>query len=139
MVNEQNTYYLAKYIQFKYVLDVMDSIGSHIRKDLGRSGLETNSKAKLHDWSTGLEPFYVTKDLDFEEASNVGNKKFKKVITKSVTYVEDIQSLLDYLLDKRELDKYKSIVRVGIDGGQGKIFILVNKTNKCLRVIFMGF
>ena len=117
----------------------MDSIGSHIRKDLGRSGLETNSKAKLHDWSTDLEPFYVTKELDFEETINKGNKKFRTIVTKSVTYVKDIQSLLDYLYDERELDKYKSIVRVGIDGGQGKIFMLVNKTNKCSRVIFIGF
>ena len=117
----------------------MDSIGSHIRKDLGRSGLETNSKAKLHDWSTDLEPFYVTKELDFEETSNTGSKKFRKIVTKPVTYVEDMQSLLDYLFEKRGLDKYKSIVRVGIDGGQGKIFILVNKTNKCSQVIFIGF
>ena len=81
------------YVKFKYVLDVIDSIGSHIRIDRGRLGLKTNSKAKLHDWST--EPFYVTKELDFEETSNKGNKKFRKILTKSVTYVEDIQSLLD--------------------------------------------
>lgn len=106
-----------------YILDVMDSIGSHIRKDLGRSGVESNSKAKLHNWSTELEAFYVTKDLEFEETVKISNKKFRRTVTKSVTYVEKPESLLDHIFDERGLDKHKSTVRVGVDAGQGKIII----------------
>ena len=116
-------------LQLKYLLDVMDSIGSHIRKDLGRSGVESNSKTKLHNWSTDLEFFYVTKDLEFEETIKISNKKFKKTVIKSVTYVENPESLLDHIYEKRKLDKHKSTVRVGIDAGQGKI-IMYKLTNK---------
>ena len=105
---------------------VIDSIASSCRSDLGRSAVQSNSREKIHSMSTSLDLFYKTEKIEFEETVRVGNKKSKKLVTKDLTYVPDPTALILHLCDLRDLDVLKAIVRIGIDGGQGSLKIIMS-------------
>ena len=105
---------------------VIDSIASSCRSDLGRSALQSNSRENIISMSTFLDLFYKTEKIEFEETVRVGNKKSKKLVTKDLTYVPDPTALILHLCELRDLDVMKAIVRIGIDGGQGSLNIIMS-------------
>ena len=93
------------------------------RKDLGRSGVESNSSKKIKEWSTALEEFYTVEKTEFIRKE--GAKNFETV-EKDLVFVKDSSALNEHICSIRGLEQDKVLVRVGIDGGQGSLKIIMN-------------
>ena len=104
----------------------MATIEKNIRKDLGRSGVESNASRINKDRSHSLEDFYVSEPLDFEMISKLGNKKIKQIVQKDLVYVKDPSDLIMHICDERNIILQEAMVRIGIDGGQSSLKVVMN-------------
>ena len=104
----------------------MATIEKNIRKDLGRSGVESNASRINKERSHSLEDFYVTEPLDFEVISKLGNKKIKQTVKKDLVYVKDPSDLIMHICDERNIVLQEAMIRIGIDGGQSSLEVVMN-------------
>ena len=67
--------------------------------------------------SSKLDTFYKTKKTDFQEV----NGKKVMTVSKDISYVADPWALAEFVCEERNISINNSIIRVGIDGGQGSL------------------
>lgn len=104
----------------------IDTILKHIRKDLGRSGVEACTSQSVKAKSHSLSEFYTSEKLEFEETVKVANKKFVKHVHKDLIYVKDPTEFVNHVCDERNINIHDAVVRIGIDGGQGSLKVIIN-------------
>ena len=104
----------------------MSTIEKNLRKDLGRKGIESNAFKTNLERSHGLEKFYESESVEFEKIITLGNKKIKETIVKDLVYVKDPSDLIVHLCEERELVLQDAVVRIGIDGGQSSMKVVMN-------------
>ena len=89
-----------------------------IRKDVGRTEIQENIYADVRNRSHYLDSFYDVKKCKL--------KNDKSFFEKDIVYSTDISLLVNEVCSFRKLDLFNSVVRVGIDGGQGSLKIIMN-------------
>ena len=100
--------------------------GNSIEKNAGEEAVKLGSQVDEH--------FMVTKrELEFKrKAEKEGKNGVKKKVVETFTKEKDICHAVDasdyikHLLKLRGLDPMKTLIRLGIDGGQGSLKILVS-------------
>ena len=55
--------------------NAVDTILKHIRKDLGRSGVERHTSEKIKAKSHSLSEFYTSENIEFEESIKINLSK----------------------------------------------------------------
>ena len=55
-----------------------------------------------------------------------GSPTLEETITRDVVAVKDIGRMVDWVVDQREMDKERTVLRVSIDGGGGSLKVLGN-------------
>ena len=76
--------------------------------------------------SHSLEDFYETETLDFEVNKKVGNKSIIEIVKKDIILVKDPTELIRHICNEREMVMEEMCVRIGIDGGQGSVKVVMN-------------
>ena len=104
----------------------ISTIERELRKDLGRKGIDANSAKYWKQKSHSLEDFYETETLDFEVIKKVGNKSIIENVKKDIILVKDPTELIRHICNKREMIMEDMCVRIGIDGGQASLKVVMN-------------
>lgn len=113
----------------------IDSIAMECRKDLGRIGVEANSSKRVKEWSRALDEFYTVEKVEFTTMKKTfGVKNMEHTVLKDLVYVKDPESLIDHVCTSRGLELNKIIVRIGIDGGQGSLKVIMNVFDKDMSI-----
>ncbi|XP_047137177.1 uncharacterized protein LOC124813752 [Hydra vulgaris] len=99
---------------------VIKSMLTEIRKDVDRSGFETNVEIGVNKKSHSINQFYCIQQSTFQQGTN------HTEVQKDLVYVESIPMLVDEICKQRDIVLQESIVRIGIDGGQGSIKVVMN-------------
>ena len=92
-------------------------------KDSGTSNLNQGDKEKKSDrkgTSSENSEKGKGKKTDAEESKKKDTVKVKK----SIVYVKDVSSLVEYVIKSRGLDPLRTIVRIGLDGGQNTFKVM---------------
>ena len=129
-----NCLYRIKLYQLCYLLadlseDAVHQIEKNLRHDLGRKGVESNAFEKIFEKSHRLEKFYTTETLEFENIVKIGNKKVKQSVMKDLVFVNDPSELIFHVCKERNMTVQDTIVRLGIDGGQSSLKVVINIFN----------
>ena len=99
-----------------------------VRKIFGTNSVEPHCREKVIDATHHLDKFFEVKVLEFKE--KVGKTSKERTVEKPVVVVKDVNSLIRYLLEEMDLDEGKTLLKVGIDDGQGFLkfcLLIVNK------------
>lgn len=104
----------------------ISTILKHVRKDVGRSGVESKSSEKILSRSHSLNNYYTVEKVDFQETVKIGNKKICQIVSKDFVFVKDPTELVNHICHERSIHVQDALVRVGIDGGQGSLKVIMN-------------
>ena len=97
-----------------------------IRGIFGRKSVEAHAGIKIAEATHEMDRFFDVKRMEFTEKDG---KTFKK-IERPVVYVKDITELICYVLKKNDMEEEKTMLKIGIDDGQGFLKICILFINK---------
>ena len=82
----------------------------------GETKFEANIRKDLQKLSHCLDNFYTVEKLEFVESQGKKSKESNVMI--DLVYVTNLQEYINFVIEKRALDKDLVVVHIGIDGGQ---------------------
>ena len=97
-----------------------------MRKKLARNMITPNIREKLQTRKRILDDFMTSENVTFKV-------KVGETITTSFVHCEDIEGLVDFVCDWRELERDQVEIVIGIDNGKGKLIMTMNCVVKTLE------
>ena len=92
-------------------------------------GIEPNASKIIKDKPFQLNEFYKNVLCSFQQTNNKGKYKVVDKIQKDVVFVPEPWELIKKICEHRKLNPYNCLIRVGIDGGQGSLKVIMNIFN----------
>ena len=108
-----------------FSLNQVKSIAQFLRSKIGRQCMEPNLRDNLADISRRLLPFFEERDVILYEKCHSDSSKYIP-ITRPAVVVNDLKSFIDHVMEQRNYCLEDTLVKVGIDGGQGFFKICLN-------------
>lgn len=92
--------------------------------------MEAHSHKKVVDATHQLDKFFEVKEMEF--SVKVGKTSVSKKVLKPVVVVKDAKALFKHLRENMDLDEGHTLLKIGIDDGQGflKFCLLIVNVEK---------